>query len=96
VARGDERRMSKRICAVYRARRNADTYLFVDHHEGLARVPPELLDTMGGTERVMTLALEPTRRLARADAAEVLAAIESRGWYLQLPPAGDAAEGTPA
>jgi len=76
----------KRICAVYRAARNAETYLFVDHHEDLSRVPAELLRQMGGTERAMTLVLEPGRRLARASAEEVLRAIGEHGYYLQLPP----------
>jgi len=78
--------MSKIVCAVFRARRNADTYLYVDHQEGFARVPPALLETLGGTERVLTFALQPGRRMAQADAAEVLAAIQRQGWYLQLPP----------
>ena len=78
--------MSRRIVAVFRARRNPDTYLYVDHAEGLSRVPQDLLARMGGTERAMTLVLEPQRRLARAQAADVLEAIESQGFYLQLPP----------
>ena len=78
--------MSRRLCAVFRARRNADTYLFVDHAEGFARVPEALLDEMGGTERVLTFGLDEGRRLARVSGAEVLAAIEAQGYYLQLPP----------
>lgn len=78
--------MRRMVCAVHRARRNADTYLYVDHGEGFARVPEELLRALGGTERAMTLALYPGRRLARACADEVLRAIETQGFYLQLPP----------
>ena len=85
--------MSRRLCAVFRSRRNADTYLYVDHREGFARVPEALLRELGGTERAMTLALHPERKLARADVAEVLRAIEERGFYLQLPPLPGTEEG---
>mgnify|MGYP001265041932 FL=1 len=76
----------KSICAVYRSRRNPDTYLYVDHHEGLSRVPEALQRELGGTERAMTLVLTPQRRLARTSAAEVLRAIREQGYYLQMPP----------
>jgi len=76
----------KTICAVYRSRRNPDTYLYVDHHEGLSRVPEALQRELGGTERAMTLVLTPERRLARTSAAEVLRAIREQGYYLQMPP----------
>lgn len=78
--------MSRIVCAVFRSRRNPDTYIFVDHHEGFARVPEALLRELGGTDRAMTLALQPGRRLARAEATEVLRAIDEQGYFLQLPP----------
>ena len=34
----------------------------------------------------MTLLLSPDRKLARAEAAVVLDAIEQQGFYLQMPP----------
>jgi len=76
----------KTICAVFRSRRNPDTYLYVDHHEGLSRVPEALQRELGGTERAMTLVLTPQRRLARTTAAEVMNAIRAEGYYLQMPP----------
>jgi uncharacterized protein YcgL (UPF0745 family) len=85
--------VSRRVCAVFRSRRSADTYLIVDHAEGFARVPPQLLERMGGTERAMTLVLEPGRRLARTTGAEVLASIERHGYYLQLPPPPESSGG---
>lgn len=78
--------MSRMVCAVYRSRRNPETYLFVDHQEGFARVPDALQQQFGVAERAMTFALHPERKLARADATEVLQAIAERGYYLQLPP----------
>ncbi len=78
--------MSRLLCAVFRSRRNPDTYLFVDHQEGFARVPEALLHEFGGAERAMTFALTPDKRLARASAVDVIRAISQNGFYLQLPP----------
>jgi uncharacterized protein YcgL (UPF0745 family) len=61
-------------------------YLYVDREEGLERVPAALLTTFGEPVEVMTLVLTPERKLARANAAEVLESISERGFFLQLPP----------
>lgn len=82
------------ICSVYRSRRKADVYLFVDHEDGFSRVPQSLLDELGGTEKAMTLVLKPGRRLARADAVDVMRAIRENGYYLQLPPLGQPSDPT--
>ena len=52
----------------------------------LSDVPPELLARFGKPAPVMTLHLTPGRKLARADAATVLASIDRQGFYLQMPP----------
>ena len=74
------------LCTIYRCKREKELYLYVDRREGTARVPQELLDSMGSLSEVMTIRLESTRKLARAKAPEVLAAIQQEGYYLQLPP----------
>ena len=61
-------------------------YLYVDKQRGIADVPDALLQTFGPPESVMTLLLTPERKLARAEAAAVLDAIEHQGFYLQMPP----------
>jgi uncharacterized protein YcgL (UPF0745 family) len=61
-------------------------YLYVDRAEGLSRVPDALLKRFGRPERALSLKLDATRRLARAEAGRVLAAIADEGYYLQLPP----------
>jgi uncharacterized protein YcgL (UPF0745 family) len=76
----------KRLCQVFRSPRKEQTYLYVDQARGLEDVPETLLAQFGEPEQVMTLMLSAQRKLARADAAEVLAQIEQQGFYLQLPP----------
>jgi uncharacterized protein YcgL (UPF0745 family) len=76
----------QRICSIYRSAKVEGMYLYVDKAEGLARVPEALLQRFGKAELAMTLLISSTRKLARADAATVLAAIAQQGFFLQLPP----------
>ncbi len=77
-------------CRVYRSPKRAEMYLYVTATQDLAPIPEELLSRFGRPELVLEFALDGARRLARADADEVLAALRERGWYLQLPPSPDA------
>lgn len=79
----------RRFVSVWRSRRHDGLYLYVDRGEGLERVPPALRERLGAVELALELVLTPERKLASADAREVLARIEAQGYYLQLPPAQD-------
>jgi uncharacterized protein len=79
------RRMSL-LCQVFRSSRKQEMYLYVDRSRGLQDVPEALLAEFGGPIPVMILQLTPQHKLARADAAVVLSSIETRGFYLQMPP----------
>lgn len=78
--------MSARLIQIYKSRRKAEAYLYVDKAVGLAEVPEALLAQFGEPEPVMTMLLDAGRKLARASAVEVLAKIEGQGYYLQMPP----------
>lgn len=74
------------LCQVYRSSRKQEMYLYVDKAHGLQNVPDTLLAQFGVPAPVMLLHLTPQHKLARADAALVLASIETQGFYLQMPP----------
>ncbi|MBM68431.1 MAG: hypothetical protein CME43_03010 [Haliea sp.] len=76
-----------RICQVFRSPLKPEMYLYVDKAEGCARVPEALLARFGEPQPVLVLAISPMRKLARVNAADVLAGIESQGFFLQMPPA---------
>jgi uncharacterized protein YcgL (UPF0745 family) len=78
--------MSKRICKVYRCSKKDEMYLYVDSREDLGRVPDALLNNMGTLSLVMTMLITAEKKLNRADAGKILADIEERGFYLQMPP----------
>jgi uncharacterized protein YcgL (UPF0745 family) len=75
------------LCQIYRSAKKAETYLYTRFEEKLEEVPEELMTTFGRAEEVMTLELDTDRKLARAEAKDVLQSIEEKGYYLQLPPA---------
>jgi uncharacterized protein len=74
------------LCQVFRSSRKQEMYLYVDKARGLQDVPDTLLAQFGDPALVMLLNLTPQYRLARADAALVIASIETQGFYLQMPP----------
>lgn len=75
-----------RLCRIYKGSRREACYLYVDHANDVAPVPAELMDSLGELSVVMELQLSPERRLARADASQVLALIREQGYFLQMPP----------
>ena len=78
--------MTSRLCKVYKSRRKKLTFLYVDFADDLGPVPAGLLESFGEPQLVMSLQLQPERRLALVEAAAVLSQIEQCGYYLQLPP----------
>jgi len=53
-------------------------------------LPDALLEHFGKPEPVLTMILTADKRLSRAKAADVMAAIDEKGFYLQMPPAKEA------
>ena len=73
-------------CVVYKGTHKQGTYLYVASSEALTELPQALLGQLGELQQVMDLDLTPHVNLATADPAAVMNSIESRGFYLQLPP----------
>lgn len=76
-------------CYVYKGDKKDDHYLYLNQ-EFNAEQPPEdlpgaILKLMGDLSLVVDFDLEPTRKLQQADAEQVIADIESQGFYLQMP-----------
>lgn len=77
----------KLLCEVFKSARQEGLYLYVDKRTGLREVPEGLIERFGKPVPAMTLILTVDKRLGRAKAAEVMAAIREKGFYLQMPPA---------
>jgi uncharacterized protein YcgL (UPF0745 family) len=76
-------------CHVYKSRKRPDAYVYVDEHTDPASLPEALRNALGALDPALSFELTADRRLARADAATVLAAIGAQGYFVQLPPSVD-------
>ena len=85
----DRMRGDKLLCEVFKSSRKEGLYLYVDKRQGLVDVPESLIEHFGKPLPAMTLILTPDKTLGRAKAADVMAAIGEKGYYLQMPPAKD-------
>lgn len=73
-------------CDVLRSSKKEDLYLYVRKEQGLEEVPESLRQQFGKPVLAMTLELTPERRLARANVLNVMEALQTQGYYLQVPP----------
>ena len=77
----------KLLCEIFKSSRKDEMYLYVDKRKGIESVPDALMDTFGKPVPVLTMILTEDKTLARVKAADVMAAIDEQGFYLQMPPA---------
>ncbi|WP_259268681.1 YcgL domain-containing protein [Aeromonas sp. BIGb0405] len=74
------------LCAVYKSRKKADTYLFVEKRDDFSRVPAPLMQTFGTPQLVLMTKLAPGKPLGMASVSRVMEALKLQGFYLQVPP----------
>ena len=79
----------KLFCSVYKSRRKAEMYVYVDRKNGIENLPESLLSMFGEPVHVLDMILTEEKVLARASAPEVLAKIAEQGFYLQMPPGNE-------
>lgn len=72
------------LCHIYRSNQKLDTYLYLAVRDDFSAIPGELLRVFGTPEFSFSFQLEADRKLAREDAAKVLANLKERGYHLQL------------
>jgi hypothetical protein len=74
------------LCFVYKSLKKAELYLYLDKKDDFSALPQALLQSVGNLEFVMELDLTPERKLAREKAETVLAGLQEKGFFIQLPP----------
>lgn len=79
-----------KIVSVFKSPVKDEMYLYVDKRDQLERVPEPLLEMFGRPLHVMDMPLKAERKLARVeDTQKLLDELESKGYYLQMPPPKD-------
>ena len=74
-----------RLVSIYKSPRKEEMDLYVDKRVGLKEVPEPLLERFGKPVHLMDMPLRQERPLARTTAEDVLAGIDTKGFYLQMP-----------
>lgn len=72
------------FCHIYRSNRKVDTYLYLADKDDFSILPESLLGVFGVPEFSFSFELTLDKKLARENASEVLANLESQGYHLQL------------
>ena len=73
-------------CFIYKSLKKDQLYLYVDKKDDFTRLPEGCMTTLGRLEFVMELALTSDRSLAREDAEKVRQQLQTKGFFIQLPP----------
>lgn len=73
-------------CLIYKSLKTQDLYLYVDRKDDFSHLPQNLYESMGELQFVMQLELTAERKLARADVHKVLAQLQEKGFFIQMPP----------
>lgn len=79
------KKSARQSCAIYRSCKKNDSYLYIENKEDFSRVPTKLLGMLGKLDFVMQLELHPGISLAQADTEKVIAMLQEKGYFLQLP-----------
>lgn len=72
-------------CFVYRSPKKAAAYLYLSRLDDFSKVPLGLMKLFGKPELALEFDLTPERRLAGANATDVIQSLAQQGYYLQMP-----------
>ena len=73
-------------CRIYRSEKKPETYLYLAENISFPDLPDELQQIFGEPLLVMDLVLSAGRKLAQVDVSNVIDALDTDGFFLQLPP----------
>ncbi len=73
-------------CFIYKSLKKNELYLYLKQKDDFSELPEPLLDSLGKLEFVMDLELTPERKLAREDVTHVIASLNEKGFFIQMPP----------
>ena len=73
-------------CFVYKSLKRDELYVYLDKKDNFSVIPDTLAESLGRLAFVMELELTPQRKLARENAEAVIASLQNKGFFVQLPP----------
>ena len=84
-------------CDIYKSSKKDEMYLYVarpnqqdenDQSDPLENVPEVVRNAFGRATFVMHIELSETRKLARANVLHVMDSLQTKGFFIQMPPEG--------
>lgn len=78
--------MSTNLCAIYKSPKKEGMFLYVAKRDQFDSVPEALRQMFGKPQFVMLFNLTGEKQLKRSKNEEVLQAIQTQGFFLQMPP----------
>lgn len=73
-------------CYIYKSLKKDELYLYLNKKDDFSDIPEPLFKSFGQLQFVMELELTPERTLAREDVNKVIASLDNKGFFVQLPP----------
>lgn len=79
-------------CDIFKSSKKDEMYLYVLQKENqddtLSSVPASVLHAFGRATFVMSLDLDENRKLARVNVLHVMDSLQTKGFFIQMPPEG--------
>lgn len=84
-------------CDIYKSSKKDEMYMYVarsdandhqDQENPFEQVPETVLQAFGRATFVMHLELSPERKLARVNVLHVIDSLQTKGFFIQMPPEG--------
>jgi len=72
--------------SAYKTRKKNELFLFTPKDASINDLPNELLVMFGEPEHIFDFELNEDKKLPRSDAKEVIKALATKGYYIQMPP----------
>jgi uncharacterized protein YcgL (UPF0745 family) len=73
-------------CFIYKCSKKDELYIYLQKQDDFTAIPEALRQSLGQLSFVMELELNPERKLAREDVNKVIANIQNKGFFVQMPP----------
>ena len=84
-------------CDIYKSSKKDEMYMYIarpddteqqEQENPFEHIPETVLQAFGKATFVMHLELTPERKLARANVLHVLDSLQTKGFFIQMPPEG--------
>jgi uncharacterized protein YcgL (UPF0745 family) len=72
-------------CFVYKCSEKQQLYVFVKNKDDFSCLPETLISNLGNLELVIEMELTPDRKLAKENAVQVIASLNEKGYFIQMP-----------